>query len=440
MISIAQTCYGSLRGEAMEGYVLFKGVPYAAPPTGGLRWRPPVPPTGWPGIRDATRFGPRCPHTDHAPGSFYQREFFTDPAFMPPMDEDCLYLNVWTPADGPNDRLPVAVWIHGGGYVTGSGCDSEFDGVALNRHGVVMVSINYRLNAFGFLAHPWLTAEAGTSGNYGVLDQLAALAWVRENIAAFGGDPGSVTIFGQSAGALSVQTLVSSPLAAGLAHRAVIQSAGGYNTGIAKDRTLAEAEALGERFAALCGVTSPDALRALSADALVRHVEAFLREARAMGEGLPFGPVIDGRVLTMGYDVAIDGGAVLDIPYMIGCTENDIGSTPEMIGAGEKSRLYKGCVAWSLKMEALGRNGSYVYYFTHKPLGDDAGAFHCAELWYMFGLLHRSWRPKNARDYALEGELVCRWANFIKGGSPNGEGLTNWPPCVKAAPYVKVFD
>jgi para-nitrobenzyl esterase len=351
------------------------------------------------------------------------------------MSEDCLYLNIWTPAQDCSQALPVAVWIHGGGYVEGSGCDSEFDGAALCRQGLVIVTINYRLNALGFLAHPWLTEESGLSGNYGILDQIAAIKWVRDNIAAFGGDPTHITIFGQSAGALSVQTIVSSPLARGLVQGAILQSAGGYDTGIAKDRTMAEVEAMGEEFVRMCGADNLAALRDIPAETLVHHVQT----VRAQHRALPFAPVIDGCLLTKGYDEIVDRGLHLDIPYMIGSTERDIGVTPDMLASGQKGRLYDGCVKWSLKNEALGRRPSYVYYFTHKPLGDDAGAFHCAELWYMFGLLHRSWRPKEEADYKLEKQLVAYWANFIRTGNPNKDGLPEWMPCECREPSVMVF-
>ncbi|MDR1599108.1 MAG: carboxylesterase family protein [Oscillospiraceae bacterium] len=220
--SVVSVESGKLRGVGKDRYTLFKGVPYAAPPVGRLRWKAPQPTIPWKGVRDADLFGWRCPHAEHELGTFWQREFFTDPQFMPPMSEDCLYLNIWTPTSSVADKLPVAVYIHGGGFVEGSGCDSEFDGEALCKQGLIMITINYRLHALGFLAHHELTAESGCSGNYGILDQLAALQWVRHNVAAFGGDPDHVTIFGQSAGALSVQTIVSSPLSKGLVHGAIL--------------------------------------------------------------------------------------------------------------------------------------------------------------------------------------------------------------------------
>ena len=433
MLNTVSIQQGSLIGICEDGYTLYRGIPYAAPPTGPLRWKAPEPHEGWKGIYRATRWPSRCPHTDHQPGSFYHKEFFTDPFFMPDMNEDCLYLNVWTPAKSPDDRLPVAVYIHGGGFCTGSGCDYEFDGAALSQKGLIMVTVNYRLNAFGFLVHPWLSAESGRSGNYGIFDQIAALSWVRENIMAFGGDPDNITIFGQSAGAISVQTLVSSPLTCGWIRGAIIQSGGGYKTGLNVGRNITESEVLGKRFVDQTGAKNLDELRQIPAWNIVKYVEAFLAQLRAENIGLPFRPVVDGYLLTKDYEATVDNGEHHDIAYMIGLTANDIGPKPVNEDRGQ---LYQACVDWSLKNEALGRAPAYVYYFTREPLGDDAGAFHCAELWYMFGILDRSWRPKEARDYELQEECVCYWANFIKTGNPNNPDSSIWPPCENINKYV----
>ena len=208
--------------------VIFRGVPYAQPPVGELRFRRPQAHQPWEGVRDCTQFGPRCPQADLASMDFYGREFYDD--LVPPEDEDCLYLNIWTPAEaGPASKLPVLFWIHGGAFMHGCSSEKEFDGEGFARKGVILVSVNYRVNAFGFFAHPDLEAETEekVSGNYGILDQIFALRWVKENIAAFGGDPEKVTIAGQSAGCMSVQTIVSSPLSQGLLRGAILQSGGG---------------------------------------------------------------------------------------------------------------------------------------------------------------------------------------------------------------------
>lgn len=203
---------GILQGESRAGYTVFKGVPYAAPPVGELRFAPPQPPRPWPGVYTADHFSAACPQLPEQPGSFYEKEFYSPPERQPRMDEDCLYLNIWTPAAAPEEQLPVALWIHGGAFDHGFGHEIEFDGAAFCRRGVVLVTVNYRVNVFGFLSHPWL--EEGAD-NLGIRDQIAALSWVRTHIKAFGGNPDNITVFGQSAGAISTQTLVSSPLTGG---------------------------------------------------------------------------------------------------------------------------------------------------------------------------------------------------------------------------------
>ena len=213
-ITETKTKYGQVHGVQKDGYTVFRGVPYAKPPVGEKRFCPPEEPACWEGVYKADHFGCVCPQTEHEPDSFYGKEFYLDPEFGMKQSEDCLYLNIWTPANTVDEKLPVAFWIHGGAFMHGFSHESEFDGAAYCERGVILVAINYRLGAFGFLAHPWLSEEsgAGRSGNYAILDQIAALKWVKENIAAFGGDPENITVFGQSAGCMSVQTLVSSPL------------------------------------------------------------------------------------------------------------------------------------------------------------------------------------------------------------------------------------
>ena len=212
---------GSIEGLVREGFLLFKGIPYAQPPVGALRFSPPQQMEPWNGVYKATEFGPICPQDSHEPGSFYHKEFYSGEA--PRMDEDCLYLNILTPKQW-REPLPVAIWFHGGAYLNGHGAEMEFDGEAYAKRGVILVTVNYRLGFFGFFAHPKLKH----SGNYGILDQIAAIDWVRENIGAFGGDTDNITVFVQSAGGGSVQTLVRSALTEGKVHKAIIQSAGGY--------------------------------------------------------------------------------------------------------------------------------------------------------------------------------------------------------------------
>lgn len=443
-IGVVQTNYGALKGVHKQTYTVFRGVPYARPPVGDLRWRAPQPPVAWNGVREAKVFGPCSMQSMQPPGSFYHKEFFNDEDFIPPMSEDSLYLNIWTPAESGGEALPVAFWIHGGAFVGGYGTEPEFDGKAYCDAGVILVTINYRLGAFGFLAHPWLSEESelGISGNYGILDQIAALTWVRENIAAFGGDPNRITIFGQSAGSIGVQTLVSSPLTQGMIAGAILQSAGGYNAGVSRDVTMTDAETSGQAFLSLCRtqqvISSLSDWRAMPEQMLVAMSGAyFIQSFQSGNPGLAFAPCIDGHVLPMGYSETIEKGMHHDIPYMLGSTKNDIGVTPEMVAADEKSALYKGCIAWSLLGQKLGRSPAYVYYFTRQLLGDNAGAFHSSELWYQFDTLHRSWRPKDDADWDLARRMSGYFANFVKTGDPNGEGLPPWSPCTEETQHVQ---
>jgi para-nitrobenzyl esterase len=433
MILTAKTKYGLLRGVQKQGYSLFRGIPYAAPPVGVLRWRKPQPPLAWEGVREARCFAPRAWQFGQEPGSLYQREFYDDEDFMPPMAEDCLYLNIWTPA-AEGDRLPVALWIHGGAFVNGFSSEIEFDGEAYARQGIILVSIAYRLGALGFLVHPWLAEPEGPPGNYGLHDALAALDWVRENIAAFGGDRDNITLFGQSAGAMAAQALVSSKLSRGKIHRAVFQSGGGYQTGFNRGASPEKAEETGEAFVREIGASSREELLNLPAERIIAAQGAFFLKVMKSG-GLPFGPYIDGVLLEDPGDEILARGDHLDIPYMLGSTSGDMGIPP----GGDPRQdgiLYKGCTAFSQLQESLGRRPAWVYYFSQKPQGDDLGAFHSAELWYMFGTLGRSWRPKTPGDFALSSRMVSYWSNFMNRGDPNGGDLAEWKPCAKPGGFV----
>lgn len=429
------TKYGDISGVNMEEYTVYKGIPYAKPPVGELRWKAPQKLEPWEGVYRAEQFGTTFEQNRAEEGSFYHKEFYWNPDYITPLSEESLFLNIWVPKN-LTEKVPVAFWIHGGAFSGGYGHEMEFDGEVYCKKGVILVTINYRLGPLGFLSHPWLSAETqdGSSGNYGILDQIAALDWVYENIEAFGGDPRNITIFGQSAGCMSVQTLVSSPLTKGKISKAILQSGGGYQSGIMKDRSLREAEKIGEEFTQLTGATSLEELRALPAKLLNEKAgELFMEYIRKGGlPELPFAPNIDGKVLVEGYTEVIDLGHTPKIPYMIGLTMNDIGCEN-----GEKGKLYEGCINWSLKQEETGNVPSYVYYFTRQLPGDDKGAFHSAELWYMFGTLSRCWRPLEERDYLLSEQMMSYWTNFMKSGNPNGNELKEWLPCTKDNQYIK---
>ena len=279
-----------------EGVMVYKGIPYAAPPVGDLRWKQPQPVQPWEGVKKCDRFGAASLQGGQTEGSFYWKEFYQDG--NPEMSEDCLYLNVWTPAAGKKDsRLPVMVWIHGGAFQNGFGHEIEFDGDAYAKKGVILVTLNYRLGMCGFLAHPLLTAEnAGKgSGNYGLFDQLAALKWVKRNIAAFGGDPDNVTLFGQSAGAGSVQALISSPMAKGYIQRAIIQSGGGLG-GIISTDSLQNAEEKGKAMWSMSGCTTLEQMRNCPADRFQEIMMNYMKQQKTFS-GLPYGPCVDGQLL-----------------------------------------------------------------------------------------------------------------------------------------------
>lgn len=440
------TKYGILRGVRKTGYVLFRGVPYARAPLGPLRWKKPEKLTQWEGVREAKVFANRPIEEGSLSGTFYHKEFFTDEDFIPPASEDCLYLNIWAPADfneiSGNKKYAAAFWIHGGAFINGFATEMEFDGAAFAVRGVILVTVGHRLGALGYLAHPWLSVEGGgSSGNYGLYDLAAALDWVRENIAFFGGDPDRITMFGQSAGAFSVQALVSSNITRGKIHRAIIQSGGGYRMSQGHFNPPVEAEDRGKEFAEQCKAASLEALRAASAEEILaaQKVCVNIHPKPGRGNGLPFAPVADGLLLEDDADPLLERGFHHAIPYMIGCTADDVDLPPDRTGKGQKPPLYDAARGFCLLNEKLKSRPSYMYFFTRCPLGDNAGAFHSAELWYIFGTLDRSWRPKEPKDYELSKRMIQYWCNFIKNGDPNGEGLPRWNPCVSSDPFVKVF-
>lgn len=418
---------------------IYKGIPYAAPPIGDLRWKQPKPVKPWKGIRQCDTFGAASLQGDQTPGSFYWKEFYQ--GGDPKRSEDCLYLNVWTPAAGkPEAKLPVIFWIHGGAYMGGYGHEIEFGGDAYAKKGVILVTINYRLGMCGFLAHPLLTAEndGKGSGNYGLFDQLAALKWVKRNISVFGGNPDNITVMGQSAGAGSVQALISSPLTKGLIQRAIIQSGGGLG-GIISAKSLQEAEQQGSDMWKAVGISTLEEMRAYPAEKFQEVLMKYMQQQKSFG--LPYNPCIDGELLTAPLDETAQNGQELDIPYLIGYTSEDM--MPEV--------MKKAATDWSLLLEQQGRKPAYVYCFSRDlpgadmtspqgAFGDMKGAFHSSELWYMFGTLGKCWRPMEKADYELSERMVSYWTNFAKTGNPNGEGLPQWEPCTKANPHIQTLD
>ena len=434
------TKYGILEGVlANEDCVLFKGVPYAAPPVGELRFRAPEPPIPWEGIRQCDSWGPVCPqYMGFTPDSPYGIEFYSENDYPPSMDENCLYLNIWTPAKTPEDKLPVMMWMHGGGVQTGYSHEIEFDGEALAKRGIVVVTINYRLNIFGFFAHKELTEESPyhASGNYGIMDQIQALKWIHENIAAFGGDPDNVTAFGQSGGGRSTQSLACSPLTKGILHHAIIQSAGGILTGFGR-LYREQLEERGEKFLQKTGIPDIAALRRVPWDELNRIFHEYSMEA---GRDGGFNICADGWVLPETMEDTVLNGHHSDIDYIIGCTVEEIFPVP---GPSGRVNTMGAAVRGMARInDEMGRKPMYMYCFERKLPGVREHAFvdlafHSSELWYMFGTMKRCWRPFTEADFRLSEEMLDYWSNFAKTGDPNGEGLPEWKP-YQAPEYLEM--
>lgn len=410
-----KTAAGPVKGTTSpDGRVrIYKSIPFAAAPVGELRWQAPRPAPAWKGVRDATAFGPRC----------VQGQIFADIVFTE-LSEDCLTLNIWTPGKAPGDRLPVMVWIHGGGFQAGAGAEPRHDGLAFARKGVVLVTFNYRLGVFGFFSHPELTRESGrnASGNYGLLDQVAALQWVRDNIAAFGGDPKNVTLVGESAGGMSVNTMVTSPLTTGLFARAIVMSGGnGHNMG---SGGLAGAEKIGVDFAASKGIARDDPaalekLRALSADAVTDGLNLTALFAPKPGPRTFASPFVDGTI-AVDAATAYRDGAFPTIPIMIGATDNDIGGpTGYMVGGARQ------LAGWISKAGAP----AYHYRFAYVAQSlNKKGADHATDIpWFFDTAAIKYGDAITPRDRAMARTISAYVVNFAKTGNPNGRGLASWP-------------
>lgn len=436
-MNIVITKYGTIQGIEEKNCTVFKGIPFAKPPIGDLRFKAPQAIEPWDGIYHADTFPAACMQTAPSHNDFYYKEFGTSEKFS----EDSLYLNIWTPAKSSEDLLPVAVWLHGGALLSGYSAEKEFDGTEYVKRGVILVTLNYRLGLFGFMCHPWLAEENnGLCGNYGVLDQLAALKWVKENIRYFGGNPDNITLFGQSSGSLTSQTLMLSPLAKGIFNKCIFQSSAGYDNGFCENKTQEEYYDIGEKAIELSGVKSLDELRKLPADRLLEISDELIGYACSLGKGLGYEPVIDNYLLIGDSEQNLKNGNYPNIPIMLGSTSNDICTPENATIPMEESQLHKGCINWCRHQIEIGYRPSYVYYFKHRLPGDNSGAFHSSELWYMFGTLDRCWRSFNDEDRQLSNKMLDYWCNFIKSANPNSEGLEEWKAWDNESHSVMIFE
>lgn len=438
---------GWIQGIVQDSLTIYKGIPFAAPPVGELRWKAPQPLEKWDSVKQTTEYAPAPFQGGNPPSG---------------KSEDCLYLNVWTPAKSADEKIPVLVWIYGGGFSFGSTAEPGYDGTKLAKKGVILVSIAYRVGQLGFLAHPELSAENpnNVSGNYGLLDQIAGLKWIQNNIAAFGGDPNKVTIFGESAGGISVSMLCASPLAKGLFQGAISESGGSFGptrpTTFPGEnmKTLQQAEADGVDYAQKVGVSSIAELRKIEADKL------------PLGMGMGGGwPITDGYVIPDDQHKMYETGNYNDVPVLIGYNSDEGASfsrekTPEEYYAGVKARygsfaddLIKAYPAgettvpktardlardaafgwqtwsWARLQSQTGKSKVFLYYFDQHPdYPEDSprygyGSPHGQEVGYVF--MHVN--PENESDVAISDAMGTYWTNFAKYGNPNGEGVPEWP-------------
>lgn len=460
------TKFGKLEGIEQSGVRIFKGIPYARPPLANLRWKPPQPMSNWEGIKKATAFGPRA----------MQRPIFDDMNFRSDgVSEDCLYLNVWTPATRIDEQLPVLLYFYGGGLFAGDGSEYRYDGENIARRGVIAITVNYRLNVFGFMAHPELTAESpnGSSGNYGHLDQVAALRWIKENVAAFGGDPKKITIAGESAGSFSVSALMASPLSRGLISGAIGSS--GAIMGTRRPAVLTVGEKRGLEFADTLGVASIEALRSLPAETILEATKKF--------DLVYFTSLIDGYFLPTSPELIFQSAEQADVPLLAGWNANESSYQAILMGREPTPENYRAAVEalypenpdavlaaypgnnvdqvkasasdlagdrftgystwkWIELHQKTSNQQTWRYFYAQpRPGKDSGGAVHSAEIEYAMGNLPTNsvydWTPG---DYRTSQIFQSYYVNFVKNGNPNGPGVPYWPPVEspEAAPIMVI--
>ena len=467
---VVQVREGKIEGTTnVKGDIhVFKGIPFAAPPVGDLRWKTPQPVRPWEGIRSCKDFSASPMQGEPRPFLCWSKEFLIPDA---PIDEDCLYLNVWSPKTAGSDKKPVLVYIYGGGFRSGGSACPIYDGEAMASKGIVFVSLNYRVGVFGFLAHPELSKEAayGSSGNYALLDMIAALQWVKQNIETFGGDPKNVTIAGQSAGAFGVNYLVASPLTKGLFQKAIAQSGGNLvSSPLRPALTKSGAEQLGVTFAEKLGCSNLAELRAKPAVDILQ------------AQGGLSGPIIDGYFLPESVGDIFRKGKQNDIPTIVGWNDDDKvmfqaqapevfreqaekrfgtltaaffdaypAGTPEQsqqaqFDAGRDETFAIQDYTWAKVQQRTGKHKIYVYNFNRKLPAHTPetqfGAFHSGEIVYAYDNLHTLDRPWEPIDQQLADRMSDYWANFVKTGNPNGKGLPKWKPYHPKKEPVMILD
>ena len=484
MPDVIQTVYGKIEGVHGNdaSVMVYKGIPYAAPPVGKLRFMPPRRPEKWDGVRKCHEFSKislqPLPMSGTPFAEFFRKEFYP---YKEKQSEDSLYLNVWTPAQSADDKLPVMFWIHGGGLTTGYGHEMEFDGEAIAKKDVILVTCNFRLGYTGFFAHPEISAKNlhKTSGNNTILDQIMALKWVQENIRAFGGDPDNVTVFGQSGGAAATVGHLCSPLSEGLLHKAIIQSGvSGIDLHTFGHDTLEYAQNWGVKVCEVLGM-SLDELMEVPGDRL----EYLLEYAEQNGAGRKPGESMDGYVFPFHQQEAGEKGLLRDLPIMSGSLSGDKGgglfSVPGFEGQPEEEAAFKcfgsrytrfmeqyskqqfpelyqyminnesyyDLISFGEQQNRHGKKAPYQYYFdawipgkNENGFVEDGTAYHSAELWFVFGTLNRCWRPFDGRYYDLSEKMITYWTNFARSSDPNGPGLARWEPYVPGERGIMRFN